>query len=137
MANDEIGETMAGIRAALIADPDLAAVVGDRVLDDPRQDVAFPFVRFGNMETVSDDTDGTEGTQVQVGLEVHSRPEWGRVEATGICKMIQAVLHRHPEVVDVQGYTVVDIEVQTWLVARQKDGATYEGKVALVVHLDA
>jgi hypothetical protein len=136
MADGYVTATMAGLRAALLADPGVAALVGTRVVDEPQPGIVFPYVRFGQLEPVADDTDGTRGAIVQAGLVVHSRPAAGRVEAARICEAIQAALHRRPEVVTAAGHTVTEVEVQTWLVERQKDGATYEGRLALEVHLD-
>lgn len=137
MADGYVTATMAGLRAALVADPGLADLVAGRVVDEPQPGIAFPYVRFGRLEPVADDTDHALGAIVQVGLEVHSRPAAGRVEAARICEAIQAALHRRPEDVTVAGFQVCEIEVQTWAVDRGKDGATYEGRVALEVHLAA
>lgn len=137
MADGYLTAAMAGLRAALVADAALAALVGDRVVDEPREDIAFPYVRFGRVEPRPDDTDGHQGSVVHVGLVVHSRPEWGRVEAARICEAIQAALHRQPGAVAVAGYSVCEIEVQAWSVERKGDAATYEGRLALELHLDA
>ena len=134
---DYITATMAGLRAALLADAGLVALVGQRVVDEPATSIAFPYVRFGRIEPVQDDTDGTLGGIVQVGLEVHSRPEaGGRTEAARICGAIRAALHRQ-DTLTVPDFTLSEIEVQTWTVERLQDGASYEGRVALQVHLDA
>lgn len=137
MADGYVTATMAGLRAALLADAAVAALVGARVVDEPRPDIQLPYIRFGRLEPVADDTDLTRGAIVQVGLEVHSRPQAGRVEAARVCEAIQAALHRRPEALAVAGFQVCEVEVQTWAVDRGKDGATYEGRVALEVHLDA
>lgn len=139
MADGYVTAVMAGLRAALVADAGVAAFVGGRVVDEPRPSIAFPYIRFGDLEPVGDDTDGTRGAIVQAGLEVHSRPDngTGRVEATRICEAVHAALHKRPAAVTAGGFTVTEIEVQTWLVRREKDGATYEGRIALEVHLDA
>lgn len=136
MADGYVTAAMVGLRAALIAAPEIAALVGDRVVDEPEQDIAFPYVRFGRTEEVTDDTDNTAGALVHVGFEVHSRPSAGRIEAARICKLIKKVLHRS-ELVAVPGYSVVDVEVQTWSVHRLADGKTYEGRLALELRLSA
>lgn len=128
---------MAALRAALVADPGVAALVGDRIVDEPAEGIAFPYVRFGAIDPIADDTDGAQGAQVQVGLEAHSRPVAGRVEALAICEALNAALHRRPEVLAAEGHTVSEIEVQTWTATRAADGASYIGTLALVVSLDA
>lgn len=136
MSDGEATAVMAGLRAALVADAGVAALVGNRIVDEPRESIALPFIRFGNLEPRSDDTDGAQGAIVQTGLVVHSRPETGRVEAARICEAVKAALHRQPEAVTAAGFTVTEIEVQTWVVERMSDGATYRGRLALEVHLD-
>lgn len=134
---DPVDEAIIGLRAALIADAALAALVGERVVDEPAEDIAFPYVRFGDITPVPDDTDHRLGLILQVGLIAYSRPVAGRTEAGAICAALRDALHRRPDAVAVAGYTVTEIEVQTWLVQRAGDGATYEGRLALEVHLDA
>jgi uncharacterized protein DUF3168 len=137
VADGYVTAVMAGLRAALIADAGVAALVGDRVVDEPRADITLPYVRFGLITPVADDTDGTLGAAVTVGLEAHSRPTAGRVEAARICEAMQVALHRQIGAVSVAGYTVVEIEVQTWSIARQPDGASYLGTLSLEMRLDA
>lgn len=137
MVDGEMTATMAGLRAALIANEPLAALIGARVVDEPKPGITLPYIRFGRITPQSDDTDGAQGAIVQVGLVVHSRPNAGRIEAARICEAMKAALHRRPEDVTVAGFEVCDVLVQTWTVDRGKDGATYEGRLALEVHLDA
>jgi hypothetical protein len=138
--DDFLIATMEGLRAALLADPALVALVGDRVVENPEEEISLPYVRFGLVEPVAADTDGTQGATVQVGLVVHSRPVAplsGRAEASGVCRAMRQALHRKTETVTVAGFGVSEIEVQTYVVVRGKDAATYEGRLALQVHLDA
>lgn len=137
MADDEITGTMKALRAALLSDVDLVSIIGDRIVDEPKPDITFPYIRFGVIAPQSDDTDNTVGSIVQVGLEVHSRPNAGRFEAAQICSRIKRVLHRRPDLLEYSEFDVCDLLVQTWSVDRAKDGASYEGRVALEIHLDA
>lgn len=136
MPDTEIEGTMKALRAALIGDPDLTLEIGDRVVDEPREEIQFPYVRFGVVTPRSDDTDHHIGSIVQVGLVIHSRPNAGRIEAAMICGMIKARLHRRPDLLSYDAFTVCDMLVQTWAVDRGADGASYEGRVALEIHLD-
>lgn len=136
MANDLAAEAMAGIRAALVGDADVAALVGDRVVDDPEDGIALPYVRFGLITPVPDDTDATRGAVLTIGLNAHSRPIRGRLEAGAICGAIHKALHKRPEVVTALGYTVTELQVQTWVVRRAGDGATYEGALSLEIRLE-
>jgi uncharacterized protein DUF3168 len=137
VADGYLTGVQAALRTALVADAGMAALVADRIVDEPRENVIFPYIRFGGIAPVNDDTDGALGAIVTVGLETHSRPVAGKIEAARICEAINTALHRRPEVVTVAGYTVVDVEVLTWTVTRASDGATYVGTLALEVHLDA
>nr|WP_240932089.1 DUF3168 domain-containing protein [Sedimentitalea sp. CY04] len=121
----------------MIADPDVAALVGSRVVDQPRENIEFPYIRFGQIEWRGDDTDHTRGALVQVGLKIHSRPKAGKVEALRICETVAQALHLKPEAMTVEGFNVVEVEVQTWFVKRASDGVSYEGHMALQVQLDS
>lgn len=135
MADGYANATQAGLRAALVADPTLAGLVAGRVVDEPAPDILLPYVRFGVITPTPDDTDGAAGARVTVGLEVHSRPMVGRVEAQAICEAIWAALHQRPEVVTIAGYSVTEIECQVFSVTRAADGATYAGTLSLAVDL--
>jgi hypothetical protein len=39
-----------GLRAALIADAGVAALVGSRIYDEPPQNVTFPYLRFNQRD---------------------------------------------------------------------------------------
>ena len=142
MADGYATAAMAGLRAALLASPALSALVGDRIVDEPRDKIAFPYIRFGRVVPAPDDTDGAEGALVTIGLRVHSKPpkgdpNFGSVEAMRICEAIQAAVHRNPDLVAVTAFSVSEIEVQTWQVDRRPDGEGYLGRMSLQVHLDA
>lgn len=137
MAKDYVTAAAAALRSAILTDPDLALALPGGVCDEPAQDVAFPYVRFGRIEFAADDTDGAEGALVQLGLEVHSRPKTGRLEAMGLCEKISALIHRRPDLLLAAGLVVVDIEVQTWTATRAADGATFLGVMACQITLDA
>jgi hypothetical protein len=130
--------TLKGLRAALIADAGVSALVADRVVEDPRQNIAFPYIRFGNLDLREDDTDHTRGAVVAVGLEVHSRPDpGGRIEALTICEAIQAALHKRPAEIASEGFAPWEVEVAGFTVTRAPDGATFLGTVSVLVSLDA
>jgi len=133
---DVASETQAGIRAALLADADFAAL-DLAIYDEPPQDEPAPFVRFGRIEARRDDTDGFLGWIVALGLEAHSRPKAGRIEAQQICGKIAAALHRQPGLVTVTGFAVIEVEAGPITATRAVDGATYTGTVAVSVRLDA
>ena len=129
---DYVTEGWAGVRAALLSDAGVAALVADRVVDHADPDILLPYVQLGRVEPVRDDTDGTTGAQVTMGLICHSRPPYGgQTEANLICEAISDALHRQPEAVTVTGLVVMDVQVLTWAVTRRGDGVTYEARLAL------
>lgn len=137
MGDDFAIKSWAGVRAALLADAGVAALVGARVVDEPGAGIALPYIRLGRLEPVADDTDGTQGALVQMGLEAHSRPlSGGRIEALRICEAMRAALHRRPDLVTVTGANVCEVEVQTFTATRAADGSTYLGILALAITLD-
>ena len=131
---DHGAEAMAAVRAALVADAGVSALVAGRVVDEPAETIEFPYIRFARVEVARDDTDGATGAIVQMGLEVHSRPVAGRIEASTICGKISPALHRGASEVSLLG--LWDLEVQTWFVERASDGASYLGRLALQLRLD-
>lgn len=138
MADGYLTAAQVGLRAALVADPALAGLVGDRVVDEPGEGIQLPYVRFGRGEVAADDAGNTRGAIVQFGLEVHSRPgSAGKVEASHICEAVSGALHMRPEAVAVEGYTVTEVEIQTWFVERARNGKDQLGRMALQIHLDA
>lgn len=137
MGKDYVTAATAALRAAILADPFLASALPGGVCDEPAPNVLFPYVRFGRIELVADDTDNTEGALVQLGLEVHSRPLTGRIEALSLCEKIAARIHREPDLLADAGLVAVDIEIQTWTATRAADGATFLGVLACQITLDA
>jgi len=137
VADGYVTATQVALRAALIGDASVAVLVASRVVDEPRDDIEFPYIRIGRMEKQGDDTDHTRGALVRVAVKIHSRPKAGKVEASHICEAIEAALHLKPEAMTVAGFNVVDIEADTWFVKRANDGASYEGHMALQVQLDS
>lgn len=135
MADGYANAVQAGLRAALVADAGVAALVDDRVVDKPGPDIVFPYVRFGRITPTPRDTDGARGARVLVGLECHSRPLGGRVEAQAICAALWDALHRRPEVLTVAGFAVVEALCLTSAVDPGSDGASYIGTLAVQVDL--
>lgn len=54
-------ELQKSVRAALVADSNITALVSTRVYDEPPQNVTYPFVRFGDLQPRSMDTDDATG----------------------------------------------------------------------------
>ena len=136
MADGYALATQKGIRAALVANSDVAGLVSTRIYDEPPQDVVFPYLRFNTIQPNAFDTDTSEGALVDITLEAHSRSASGRVEATQIAEAVQSALHRHETSVTISGYTLVELIFETISVTRDSDGRGYTAVISLQAMLD-
>lgn len=125
-----------GIRAALVADAGVTALVSTRIYDEPPQDVVFPYMRFGDINPSAFDTDTTEGSLVTLSLEAHSRSASGRVEAVQMVEAVKEALHRQEASVTVAGHTLVELIFQTYSVTRDDEGRGYTAVIALQAMLE-
>lgn len=120
-----------GLRAALVANAGVTALVSARVYDEPPQGVTFPYLRFGDITPTAFDTDTKVGATVDISLEANSRSASGRVEAVKIVEAVNAALHRQEGSVTVTGFTLVELIFQTHNVTRDPDGRGYTAVIAL------
>jgi hypothetical protein len=125
MADGFILSLQKGLRAALVADSDLSALVSSRIYDEPPQNVAFPYVRFGDITPSAFDTDTTQGASVTISIESHSRSPSGRVEAARMAEAIKSALHRQEAFVTVEGHTLVELIFETFQITRDTEGRGY------------
>lgn len=136
MADDFALALQKGIRAALVADAGVSALVGARVYDEPPQGATYPFVMFTDISPAAFDTDTAEGALVGIGLQVHSRSASGRVEAVRIVEAIKNALHRNEAAVTVTGFTLVELIFETYTSARDAEGRGYNATISLQAMLD-
>ncbi|MGU3492744.1 DUF3168 domain-containing protein [Xanthobacteraceae bacterium A53D] len=114
------------MRARLVADPPLNALISGRVHDVPPADASFPFVTLGEA-VVSDWSTATEGGSEQVlTLHVFSR-QGGRAEAMAIASAVQQALHDAPLVL--VGHALANLRATTAEVRRDADGRTFHALV--------
>lgn len=137
MADGFLLATQKGLRAALVANAGVSALIGSRLYDEPPQDVAYPYARFLNIEPLAFDTDTTEGALVTVTLEAHSRSASGRVEAAQIAEAIKAALHRQEAGVTVAGHTLVELIFENFTVTRDNEGRGHTALISLQAMLEA
>ena len=126
----------AGLRAALVANSDVTALVSTRVYDEPPQTPTFPYGRFLAIEPLAFDTDTIEGSLVTVTFECHSRSASGRVEASQVAEAIKAALHRQEAAVTVTGHTLVELIFENYSVTRDPEGRGYTAVIALQAMLE-
>lgn len=125
-----------GLRAALVADAGITALVSTRVYDEPPQDVTFPYIRFLAIQPRALDTDTTEGAEVDISFECHSRSASGRVEAVQMAEAIQSALHRQEAAVTVTGFNLVELIFENYSALRDGDGRGYTAVVSLQAMLE-
>ena len=137
MADDFALALQKGLRAALVADAGVAALVGSRIYDEPPQNVTFPYLRFNDIVPTAFDTDTVEGALAQIGLEAHSRSASGRVEAVQIAEAVKRALHRHEASVTATGFNLVELIFETYSAYRDAEGRGYTATIALQAMLEA
>lgn len=125
-----------GVVAALKADAGVSALVGTRVYDEPPQGVTMPYIRLGNIEPRPLRTDCGAASEVVFGVEVHSRPVAGRVEATQIAEAVVAALDEQESAVTVTGFDLVSLFWLTQTVGRADDGESYLAIIAFEALID-
>jgi len=125
-----------GLRAALVANAGVTAIVSTRVYDEPPQAVTFPYLRFDQITANAFDTDSTVGSAVDITIEANSRSASGRVEAVQMVEAVRAALHRQEGSVTVTGFTLVELIFQTYSVTRDTDGRGYTAVIALQALLE-
>lgn len=125
-----------GLRAALVADAGVSALVGARIYDEPPQNVTFPYIRFGDIEPGAFDTDTIEGSLTGISIEAQSRSASGRVEAVRMVEAVRDALHRQEPSVTVAGHTLVELIYQTYSVTRDNEGRGYTAVISLQAMLE-
>ncbi|GMG82584.1 DUF3168 domain-containing protein [Paralimibaculum aggregatum] len=92
MSADSRLEVQKAVLAALDGDTTLTALVGGRIFDRARADVAFPYISFGPSTMQDWDTDGGYGAEVILQVDAWSRAG-GKVECLRIQARVHALLH--------------------------------------------
>jgi hypothetical protein len=109
---------------ALAADPDLAALVGDRIFDAPPRAPAFPYVSLA-AASATDWSTGTEaGAEHRLTLDAWSR-ERGKAEAWAILERLQARLDGAALTLD--GHALVNLRLLFAEVRADADRITWHG----------
>ena len=125
-----------GVRAALVADAGVTALISTRLYDEPPQNVTFPYARFGGIEPLAFDTDTAEGALVSFTIEAYSRSASGRVEAAQIAEAIKAALHRGESSITLDDHHLVELIFETYSVTRDQDGRGHTAIIAFQAMLE-
>ena len=135
MSNSFALELQKGVRAALVANSSLTALVAARVYDEPPQNVTYPFVRFGDIQPRSMDTDGSTGADVTFNIEGYSQTT-GRVEATQIAEAVRTALHRQEGSVSLTGFNLIEMRCETYVVDRDREGRGHNANIIFTALLE-
>lgn len=136
MANGYALALQVGLVAALKSDAGVSALISGRVYDEPPQSAVFPYIRLGGIEPRPLRTDAKSAARVAFSIEVHSRPNAGRVEATRAAEAVVAALNEREGALTVTGFDVVRLQWMTTTTGRDVDGQSYLALVAFEVLLD-
>jgi hypothetical protein len=110
--------------AALVADAEVAATIGDRIHDAPPRNVAFPYATFGDARIGDWSTGTEEGVEHRLILHVWSR-ERGKAECWAILEAIRAALQ--DAALDLDGHALVNLRFEAADVGQDRDGITWHG----------
>jgi hypothetical protein len=100
--------------------------VASRVYDRAPQNVVFPFIQIGDIQTVEDGADCIDGTEVFVTLHVWSRAV-GRVEARQVAASCRLALHEWLPDLTANGFRCVEHMHRDTRVMEDPDGLTSHG----------
>lgn len=118
----------AALRDAALLDASVAALVSQRIYDEPPPDAVFPYVTLGRVETRSAEASASAALEHAVTLHVWSR-YGGRAEALSIIAALRAALHNAALTLD--GFKLVLLLAQFADVFRSGDGRTTHGVLRL------
>lgn len=119
-----------GIRAALLADPGVAALLGapPRLYDEVPEEAVFPYLTFGRAESAPEDGDDAPLLTHVVHLHVWSR-YGGRKEAKEALAAVRAALHGQD--LALEGCRLVSLRATFADVLRAADGRTTQAILRL------
>jgi hypothetical protein len=110
-----------------------SGLVGVRVYDEPPQKAQRPFIRIGGIVVTPLRSSCGDDATVTFGIEAHSRPNSGRVEATRCAEAVVAALDGFA--LSVAGFTTVTMEFRTQTVGQDSDGKSYTAIIAFTTIL--
>lgn len=113
----------AAIAAALLADTDLAEIVGTRVYDIPPDRPKFPYVTLGDDLVVNDGTDCVSSAEVAITIHAWSQNKTYK-EVKLMAARIAAVLDENTSSLSPEGHHLIDIQHETTRYLRDPDGVT-------------
>lgn len=127
--------------ATLRADGPLGVLIGDRIVDEPDQDIVFPYLRIFGIEVARADTDDTLNFELTIAIRAYSRDManggGGKVEARRILGAVRDALHRAETALAPAGWRVVEIIELSAVYDEDADGKSIEGKAVYAALVEA
>jgi hypothetical protein len=121
MLTDSSSELQVAITAALMADPEIIALVADRIYDRIPDGRVFPYIVFGDTQILPDLSEGTDATLAYVTIHTWDRFQgFDAIKSVG--KRVVAVLHDQP--LAITGSVVQSILLDSSRYLRDPDGLT-------------
>lgn len=109
----------------LVADPDVHALVADRIFDRPPEDHEYPCVAFGSSDYEEEDSDCVDSQREDLQLECWVE-EHGRLRpAKDLADRVRAALHNVE--LSLAQNALVSLRVPRWRVFRAPDGVRTQG----------
>ena len=134
MLTDPTLALQAAISELLLADPDVASLVDDRILDKIPNTPVFPYVSFGEFQMLPELGEGTDAAQSFVTLHTWDRFKSSRA-TKGLARAIIAALHDQDIAID--GGAVQSLLLDSSRVLPDPDGLTSHGVLTFQILTDA
>lgn len=112
------------------------AAVSGRVYDRAPDNVVFPYIEIGDIQTVDDGADCLDSTEIFVTLHVWSRASNARVECSTLNAACRAALHKWRPDLTAAGYRVVEHMHQDTRTLDDPDGITAHGVLTFRALID-
>ena len=124
MTTDHLYELQTAVIAALQGDTALHAMLNG-VYGNVPADAKFPFVAVENMAAINGSSRTTSGWHIKIAINIFSR-ERGAHEASNIIARIRNVLGGAGAIITANA-SITSIKEADCLIARQRDGLTWQG----------
>jgi hypothetical protein len=137
---DGTAEATRALIAFLRGESSVTALVGARIYDRPREDVAFPYLRVTPIQALPKRAACIDGSEVFIQVDVFARDSAAGVAGTITAAKIMAVLSDVLDGGDLpvsNGFALMRSWVEGSRVQRDPDGHTVMGMVDLRVDLAA
>lgn len=95
---------------ALLANPNVTALVNLRVFDKPKADATYPYISMGTSQALTEDAECIEGYEVFHRVDVWSQKP-GYAEVKEIAGAVRKAIHRID--LPLSGFALVEIEHRT------------------------